>query len=110
MPAGFDLYTNVHKGQRRTMFQISDLAGTMDVGNSGAQQDLLTRLREFREELRLHAYLEETYIHPTLSLRLPGGARRLEDEHVLMHQQLDDILSMAAAAVALDPRLPERRQ
>jgi hypothetical protein len=82
----------------------------MDIGDKGAQEELLARLRAFREELDLHAHLEETFIHPTLSLRLPGGSRRLEDEHVLMHRQLDDILSMAAAAVALDPRLPERRQ
>ena len=39
-----------------------------------------------------HAASEEKFIHSLLSERVAGGARRLEEEHRIMHQQFDDLL------------------
>jgi hypothetical protein len=56
---------------------------------------LLARIVAFRDELHNHAHTEETYVHPILAQRVPGGARKLEQDHAEMHRQLDDVVAMA---------------
>ncbi len=43
--------------------------------------------------MRLHAKLEEEYVNPLLSERVPGGARRLEEDRRIMHQQFNDLVA-----------------
>jgi hypothetical protein len=43
--------------------------------------------------MRLHARLEEKFIHTVLSQKVPGGARQLEEDHRVMHQKFDDIVT-----------------
>jgi hypothetical protein len=54
-----DLYTTIHKGQRKTMFEISIDAGKVDYTDSDSLNKLREALVFFREEMRLHALLEE---------------------------------------------------
>jgi hypothetical protein len=42
----------------------------------------------------LHANLEEKFIHPLLTERVPGGANRLNEDHRIMHKQFDDLLAV----------------
>jgi hemerythrin-like domain-containing protein len=86
-----DLYVGIHKGQRVKFFDIARKAGRMAYSDQGSLDQLFDELIAFREHMRLHASLEEKFIHPLLSERVPGGARKLERDHRLMHQQLDDI-------------------
>ncbi|HEY3421478.1 MAG TPA: hemerythrin domain-containing protein [Methanomassiliicoccales archaeon] len=94
MPSGFELYKNIHKGQRFEMFRISDLAGQAEPEDPESLTRLSARIAAFRDELRNHAHTEETYVHPILAQRVPGGARKLEQDHTVMHRQLDDLVAM----------------
>ena len=93
MSAQVDLYSTIHKGQRARFFKIAARAGTIDYADHKALDSLYDELRPFREEMCLHAALEEKFIHPLLSNRVPGGARELEADHRNMHQQIDDLLT-----------------
>jgi hypothetical protein len=88
-----DLYTGIHKGQRVRFFTISKEAGSIDCADQKAMDRLQEELESFREHMRLHAALEEKFIHPLLSERVPGGSRKLEEDHRIMHQQLDDLVA-----------------
>lgn len=87
-----DIYTGVHKGQRRKFFDILAEAGVMRYDDQDSMNRLGQELKALREHMFLHASLEEKYIHPLLSERVPGGARKLEEDHRAMHQQFDDIV------------------
>ena len=89
----FDLYTAIHKGQRGKFFKISMQAGTVDYADRKSLDGLHDELVSFREHMHLHAALEERFIHPLLSARVPGGARKLEKDHRKMRQQFDDIVT-----------------
>ena len=93
MPDNIDLYSSVHKGQRLVFFNISSEAGTIDYTDEKAVENLYGRLEAFREHMALHAKLEEEFIHPLLSERVPGGARRLEEDHRVMRQLLKDLMT-----------------
>jgi hemerythrin-like domain-containing protein len=88
-----DLYVGIHKGQRSRIFDIAMKAGTIDYTDQDALDRFCSELTAFREHMCLHASLEEKLIHPLLSERVPGGARKLEKDHRVMHQQLDDIVA-----------------
>jgi hemerythrin-like domain-containing protein len=93
LPDNIDLYSSVHKGQRLVFFNISSEAGTIDYTDEKAVENLYGRLEAFREHMALHAKLEEEFIHPLLSERVPGGARRLEEDHRVMRQLLKDLMT-----------------
>jgi len=88
-----DLYVGIHKGQRGKFFDIARKAGTVDYYDQDSLDKLYYELIAFREHMRLHASLEEKFIHPFLSERIPGGARKLESDHRMMRQQFDDIVT-----------------
>jgi iron-sulfur cluster repair protein YtfE (RIC family) len=94
MPSNFELYKNIHKGQRFEMFRISELAGQAEPEDPGCLPVLSARMKAFRDELRNHAHTEEVHIHPILAQRVPGGSRKLEQDHAVMHHQIDDIVAM----------------
>jgi hypothetical protein len=87
-----DVYTGVHKGQRQRLFSLAIRAGQMDYTDPSALEAFLPELRNLKEEFRLHASLEEKYVHPLLSKRVPGGARKLSKDHFEMHQHFDDLV------------------
>jgi hemerythrin-like domain-containing protein len=86
-----DLYTGIHKGQRYYLSQLSKQAGTLNVDDSEALSELLSKTLEVKEEFRVHAALEEHHIHPLLYDRIPEGARELEADHRRQEQKLDDL-------------------
>ena len=86
-----DLYVGIHKGQRGKLSEIMIKAGNVDYSKKEALEVLNSELTSFKEHMWHHASYEEKFIHPVLSERVPGGARDLEEDHKIMHQQLDDI-------------------
>jgi len=87
-----DLYAGIHKGQRGRFSDVMAKAGTMDYNDEESLGKLYSELTAFREHMRLHASLEEKFIHPFLSKRVPGGARKLEEDHRRIFEQFDDIV------------------
>jgi nitrite reductase/ring-hydroxylating ferredoxin subunit len=88
-----DLYLGIHKGQRHRFFSIATQAGILDYTNPKTVDALYEELYSFREHLRVHAHVEEKFIHPVLSQRVPGGARQLEEDHHLIRQEFDDLIA-----------------
>ncbi len=93
LSTNIDLYRDIHKGQRRRFFNIATHAGTLDHTNPKALDTLYDELYSFREHLRLHAQLEEKFIHTVLSQRVPSGAKQLEEDHRIIHQEFDDLIT-----------------
>jgi hemerythrin-like domain-containing protein len=88
-----DFYTGVHKGQRAKFSTISNAAGTLNINDQNAITALEGELNRFREHMYFHAHLEEKFIHPLLSQRVPGGADKLNKDHRIMHQQFDALVA-----------------
>ncbi len=93
MSSNIDLYRDVHKGQRCRFFNIAIQAGKSDYNDQKALDALYNGLYSFREHMRLHAHLEEKFIHTILSQRVPGGARQLEEDHRTIRQEFDDLVT-----------------
>ena len=91
MTRPIDLYTNTHKGQRLKFSEISNAAGTLNLNDQNTLNSLETALISFRDHMYQHASLEEKFIHPVLSERVPGGADRLEADHRIMHKQFENL-------------------
>ena len=93
MTSQTDLYVGIHKGQRAKFFGISMQAGFIDYTDQAFLDRLYDELSLFREHMKLHASHEERFIHPFLSERVPGGARKLEEDHRKIDQQFDDVVA-----------------
>jgi hemerythrin-like domain-containing protein len=88
-----DFYTGAHKGQRLMYSTISKAAGTLNVNDPNAIATLESELGVFRESMYLHARIEEKFVHPLLSERVPGGADKLNEDHRIMHKQFDNLIA-----------------
>jgi len=93
MSSQIDLYRDIHKGQRRRFFNIATQAGILDYTDPKALDTLYDELYSFREHMRLHAHVEEKFIHTVLSQRVPGGARQLEEDHRVVREKFDDLIT-----------------
>lgn len=74
-------------------FAISKAAGALKTNDQNAVAALENELATFRDYMYLHANLEEKFIHPLLSARVPGGANRLNEEHVIIRKQFDELIA-----------------
>ena len=105
-----DLYANIHKGQRSRFFRIAVQAGNIDYADQIALDGLYDELNSFRDHMRLHANAEEKYIHPMLSVRVPGGARKLEEDHRIINQRFDDLVTHLDGTRAQTADIKKRRE
>jgi hypothetical protein len=105
-----DLYANIHKGQRSRFFRIAVQAGTIDYADQNALDRLYDELNSFRDHMRLHADAEEKYIHPMLSERVPGGARKLEEDHRIINQRFNDLVTHFDGTRAQPADIKKRRE
>jgi len=72
---------------------ISKASGTLDANDQNALTAFEGELASFRDNMYLHANIEEKFIHPLLSERVPGGADRLNEDHRIMHRQFDELVA-----------------
>ncbi len=93
MVVQIDLYVGIHKGHRGSLFKVSVQAAKIDLSSHGSVQSLHREVVSFRDAVRVHIELEEKFIHPLLSDRVPGGARELEAEHRDHFERLDDLVA-----------------
>jgi hypothetical protein len=87
-----DFYTGPHKGQRAEFSKISKAAGALNISDQKAILSLEEELNMLREEMYAHARLEEKFVHPCFH-RVPGGADKLNEDHKIVHKQLDELLA-----------------
>ena len=86
------VYSNIHKGQRMRFYKIAMQTGTLDFADQKAVSSLHSEVKSMREHIRLHVRGEEQFLHPILKERLPGEARRLEEDHRSIDRQFDDLI------------------
>ncbi|MEN6643674.1 MAG: hemerythrin domain-containing protein [Armatimonadia bacterium] len=86
-----DLYTEVHKGLRSALFELSRLSGQVDWGDGDEVDDLKEAWRGLTGLLRSHLEHETEIVHPLLDLKLPGVARALSADHELQEALLADL-------------------
>jgi hypothetical protein len=90
--SGPAMYTLIHKGLRDRMFKFSVTAGKLDYADSRQVEMVHGELAALIASIRLHHTLEEKFIHPLVSDRVPGGAIKLAEEHILFDQQLNRLM------------------
>jgi hypothetical protein len=54
--------------------------------------------------------MEEKYIHPVLSEMVPGGARKLEEDHRIINQRFDDLVAHLDGIRSKSGDLEKRRE
>jgi hemerythrin-like domain-containing protein len=86
-----DLYTHVHKKQRKGLFALSSKVGEANFTDSATVTDIYNDLILMTNELREHAFHEETFIHPLLERKIPRSERALHHEHVMLKKYLADL-------------------
>ncbi len=89
-----DLYTSIHKTHRYALYTMAIQAGKTDYAKKELVDKLYGLLSAFKEQLRIHIVSEETFIHPLLSRRVPGGALELQAEHHEHFQRVDDLIKL----------------
>lgn len=87
------LYKDIHKGQRRWLFDISNMTGRLDFSDIGQVEKLQKEVKAFYDHLIEHVDNEEKMIHPILNERVPGCPRVISAEHKVIHKDLEDILA-----------------
>lgn len=86
-----DFYTHPHKWQRQVLFELAKKAGLADFTDSAVRSAIHQDLMLMTNELRQHAWNEETFVHPLLSRKIPHAKQDFEQEHVEVKQQLADL-------------------
>ena len=88
-----EIYTTIHKGWRNRLFQMSTKAGKTDYTDQVSLETLYGGIRSIAAGIRLHHHgMEEQFIHPLLSARMPGGVERLDKQHRHVDHLLDNLL------------------
>jgi hypothetical protein len=87
------LYKDIHKGQRRWLFDISNMAARLDFADRGQIETLQKEIKAFYDHLIEHVDNEEKFIHPILNERVPGCSRAVAAEHKIIHKDVEDILA-----------------
>jgi hemerythrin-like domain-containing protein len=88
-----EIYTTIHKGWRNRLFQMSTKAGKTDYTDQVSLETLYGGLQSIAAGIRLHHHgMEEQFIHPLLSARMPGGVERLNKQHRHVDHLLDNLL------------------
>ena len=86
-----DLYTFVHKGQRRALFDLTARAGSTDPSDLAAVAELIAEGRGVLADLHDHSDNEHRFIHPLFAERAPEIERAFEAAHVALDPVLDDL-------------------
>jgi iron-sulfur cluster repair protein YtfE (RIC family) len=90
-----DVYTAVHKMQRRRLFELTVEAGTLDPDDAPAATRLAGAVTALCAELSAHAEHEDRFIHPLLRTHAPALAAALEVEHVELDARLEQLREAA---------------
>ncbi len=101
----FDLFTLVHKGQRRVLFEITSAAGQLSAHDSAGRHGLASRIRAFFATMIEHAEHEDTYLLPLVIQAAPELAARMQAGHAALDAQLADVLANVDAALAAETRV-----
>jgi hypothetical protein len=106
MSTRFDLYTLIHKAQRKKLFELTADAGRLTAHASGPRESLVADLRHFLAALVVHAEAEDAFIGPLLDACAPEEAAHLQ----AAHRKVDDLiatLKVQAQVALVSPSVTE---
>jgi hypothetical protein len=102
-----NLYKDIHKGIRSTLFGLVEDAGRTDPGDVAARASLAGRVDDLARFLTFHAEHEDARIDPALSEVLADQATAISAEHVELDATILALVDRANAAA--DPNCADAR-
>jgi hypothetical protein len=102
-----NMYTEIHKGVRRALFEVVMDAGALDLAEPEGLEELQRVWEELTGLLREHVENERRYVHPLYQERMPGVARALTAEHEEQEANLAELQAHLARLKDLEE--PVRR-
>lgn len=102
-----DLYAAIHKALRNLLSDTLLRVGQLDVRDDAETAAVGEQVDAMLFLLAAHLNKENTYIHPAIEARLPGGANRTQADHQEHEEALD---SLAADLQALRSTAGDARQ
>lgn len=92
-----DIFTNVHKGLRRALFEVSVALGRAD-GEHGREHAARAMLRDVLHFVAHHGENEDLLLLPLLEARAPAVFGRIRDDHARIDGMLAALLDAHATA------------
>jgi len=86
-----DLYGRIHKGLRKTMFDLAYQAGRTDYTNTAEWESLKADTKMMIHFLNRHGDIEDTFLLPLLEAQVPGITKQDSEDHEEVHRQLHAI-------------------
>jgi hemerythrin-like domain-containing protein len=105
-----ETYTPIHKGLRSRLFKTSIQAGKIDYFDEASLSALYDEFNSLVASIRLHHTMEENFIHPLLSDRVPGGAEKLEEEHHVVDHLMDNLVAHLDRIKGQSTKFEKRRE
>lgn len=89
--ANVDIYTRVHKGLRKALFELSVAAGNTTYTDENALQDLISKGKEVFEFLKVHGAVEDNFQLPLIEQKVPGSSHVDTEDHHRIEQQIEKL-------------------
>ena len=94
----FDLYRDIHKAIRVTLFDVTAEAGRLDPGDRAARVAHASRVRDLVRMLVAHAEHEDRHVQDAIERALPARAADIVRDHVALEARLDTLVALADLA------------
>jgi hypothetical protein len=92
----FDMYSLVHKGQRRKLFELTGRAGQLAADDAATRAALVADLEETLAAITEHARAEEAHFGPIYAEVAPETGRRLAADHGDLERELGALRAFVA--------------
>ena len=83
-----NVYSRVHKGLRKALFDLAYMAGRTDYTNAAERASLRAQSNETLQFLIHHGHIEDTVVLPLLEAKIPGVSKNDIDDHVRIHDEV----------------------
>lgn len=103
-----DLYTQPHKNQRKMLFALSTKVGDANFKDTAIVTEIHHDLMLLTNELRHHAFSEETFVHPLLAKKIPSAEKSFHEEHETLKKHLDHLETTYTHLQDLGPHYKKR--
>lgn len=96
----FDMYSLVHKGQRKNLFELTVTAGQLAKDDRAGREALAQAIETTLAAITDHAEAEDRFFGPLYREAAPATGERLAADHEGMATALADLRGAVAAALA----------
>jgi hypothetical protein len=97
--ARFDMYSLVHKGQRKRLFELTMLGGQLASEDDVGRAALVAELEALLASIVDHGEAEDAHLGPLYAQAAPATGERLASEHAALAEALALLRTAATAAL-----------